>query len=152
VKRRPGKTRIVPCGRRFPASGVEVDRASAYAVSTHLSTVTPQARHGRPGRLGFRRGLLLAGLRRGPRDLPVAGGDREPHEIGEPLVDQGHLAAVPGHHRGPHLHGPRRLAALLQRHGVRGDEEVPVLPVRDPQDGDYRPHPGSSTDANRLNL
>jgi Transposase IS116/IS110/IS902 family len=35
-------------------------------------SVTPQAGHGRPG---LRRGLGLAGLRRGLRDLPVPGGE-----------------------------------------------------------------------------
>ena len=94
-----------------------------------------QARRGRPGRPGFRAGLLLAGSRRGPRDLPVAGGDRKPDQIRQPLVDQGHLAALPGHDRGQHLHGLTRLPALLQRHRVRGDQEVLVLPVGASPDG-----------------
>ncbi len=51
-------------------------------------------------------------------------------------MGQGHLAVVPGQNRGQHPHGLTCLAALLQRHGVRGDEEVPVLPVRKPKDGE----------------
>ena len=51
-------------------------------------------------------------------------------------MGQGHLAGVPGQDRGQRLHGLACLAALLQRHRVRGDEEIPVLPVGDPQHGE----------------
>ena len=97
-------------------------------------SLAPQAGRGRPCWLGFRRGLRLASLRRSPRRLLVASRAREPHEIRQPLVSQGHLAVVPGQDRGQHLHGLMRLAALLQCDRVRGDEAFPVLPVGDPQD------------------
>jgi hypothetical protein len=49
-------------------------------------SVTPQTGRGRPGGPGLSRGLVPARLRRVPRGLPIADGEREPDKVGKPLV------------------------------------------------------------------
>ena len=97
--------------------------------------MTSQAGRGRPGRVGLRRCLGPAGLRRDLRHPPVVRSEREPDEIRQPLVDQGHLPVAPRQHPGEPQHGLLRLSALFERERVRRDQEVLVLPVRDRLDG-----------------
>ena len=85
--------------------------------------------------MGLRSGLRLAGLRCTLRHLPVPGGERQPHEIRQPLVDQGHLTVAPGQDPGQHQHGLAGFPALLQGERVRGDQEILVLTVGDTLDG-----------------
>jgi hypothetical protein len=104
-------------------------------------SVTPQAGRGRPGGPGLRRGLVPARLRRGPRDLPIADGEREPDKVGQPLVGQGHLTVAPRHYLGQPQHGRADFPALLQRQRVRGHQEILVLPVGEILDGQRHAFP-----------
>ena len=104
-------------------------------------SVTPQAGRCRPGRTGLRRGLVLARRRRLLRDLSVADGDREPDQVGQPLVGQGHLTVAPRQYLGQPQHGRADFPALLQRQRVRGHQEILVLSVGEILDGQRHAFP-----------
>ena len=101
----------------------------------------PQAGCGRPRGRGLRRGLVLACLRRAPRDLPVAGSEREPDKVGQPLVGQGHLTFPPRHYLGQPHHGLTGFPALLERKRVCSEQKIPVLPVGEILDGQRQAFP-----------
>ena len=66
---------------RRPERPVVRDSFPKWARIRLKESVTAQAGHGRPGRVGLRRGLRLTGLRRGLRHLPIARGESEPDQI-----------------------------------------------------------------------